>query len=114
MSATAYPEQLDRLEPDASVGTPIYDSVAAEAGFSLDDLGPTPTADDLVAMSYIAYDRRHARTRRRDEHGRFLAAVRDVADLEADNDDNEADEDQAGDDLKHDAEHDADNGESAP
>lgn len=53
---------------------PIYATVVDDLGFDPRDITPAPSADELIAESYMAYDRRHARHRRRDEHGRFLPA----------------------------------------
>lgn len=115
MSAASYTDELlEHVDPvdESTVGTPIYDSVARETGFSLDDLGPTPTTEDLVAYSYIAYDRRHARTRRRDEHGRFLPSTRALTSRPEDDDADDTDDDADGQiGLEDDC--DAETGESA-
>lgn len=60
----------------------IYASVVeAFDGFDPRNVPPAPSADEMIAASYMAYDRRHARHRRRDEHGRFLPAP-DLDDLD--------------------------------
>lgn len=74
----------------AEVGSPLFDELAGLYGDPT-TYASAPSADELIARSYVELERKHAKDRARDELGRFVPKL-DTDQAEHEADDQELDE----------------------
>lgn len=64
------PPNLPGATP-VEVGSPLFDELVGLYGDPT-TYAPAPSAQELIARSYVELERKHAKNRERDERGRFV------------------------------------------